>query len=293
MVEPELDAPGRLKDLDKAQRAAWQRHLLGRFASTNRYLRSIRTDSDLYGPDRWQFLDPLQRRPARARRQSISWPGFPHTLMVTLGRSAALTAADQLASTANNMAKAELFTRNDNDPKGFRPFPVWHRCQDEYLEWQVERDAEDRITRVTLTCESPEYWSLLADGEPAAYFQPHLAGAPAQSPIRPPAGNRGRLLELYRRLVGTEVAEEDLFFSQDVYGKGVLDKPDRPPVFRKGQYNPFNIWNTQFGIVHLTHPDNALWAEIQIVGDGTVLRRGPTRNSRCRPLDACCAVGCW
>ncbi len=43
-------------------------------------------------------------------------------------------------------------------------------------------------------------------------------------------------------------------------------------MFAKGAYNPYNKWNTTDGVVHLTHPANSLRAEINLAGDGTVLR---------------------
>jgi hypothetical protein len=63
-------------------------------------------------------------------------------------------------------------------------------------------------------------------------------------------------VDLYRELLETdEVREEDLFY------------PDRPEV-----YNPWNVWNTTRGIVHLQQINNTLGAEITIAGDGTILR---------------------
>ena len=41
---------------------------------------------------------------------------------------------------------------------------------------------------------------------------------------------------------------------------------------RKGEYNPFNRWNTTHGAMHLTHPANTLAAEIRLAADGTVVR---------------------
>lgn len=59
-------------------------------------------------------------------------------------------------------------------------------AQIEYLEWHVER-VDGRISRVTFTTETPEYWMLLAARHPQV------------------------VLELYRRHVSPEVTHEDLF----------------------------------------------------------------------------------
>jgi hypothetical protein len=60
-------------------------------------------------------------------------------------------------------------------------------AQHEYLEWHVSRDARGRITKVTFTTETPEYWEALAETEPAL------------------------LLERYRELVSPDVQRADLF----------------------------------------------------------------------------------
>ena len=58
--------------------------------------------------------------------------------------------------------------------------------QDEYCEWRVERNAAGKITRVTFTTESPEYWEALW------------------------AVDRTRVVALYRSLVSPAVVEADL-----------------------------------------------------------------------------------
>eukprot|EP00245_Coleochaete_scutata_P007463 TRINITY_DN2287_c0_g1_i1.p1 TRINITY_DN2287_c0_g1~~TRINITY_DN2287_c0_g1_i1.p1 ORF type:complete len:466 (+),score=65.30 TRINITY_DN2287_c0_g1_i1:165-1562(+) len=58
--------------------------------------------------------------------------------------------------------------------------------QDEYCEWSVERRGS-KITRVTFTCEAPEYWEYLASVQPDT------------------------VLQLYREHVSSEVRMEDLF----------------------------------------------------------------------------------
>ena len=42
--------------------------------------------------------------------------------------------------------------------------------------------------------------------------------------------------------------------------------------YRAGDYNPRNIWNTERGAVHLTHPANSLFAEVVLASDGTIGR---------------------
>jgi hypothetical protein len=118
------------------------------------------------------------------------------------------------------------------------------RPQDEYLEWLAITDDGGNVTRYVFTCEGPEYWA-------------HLAKV-----------DRKLLLERYRQLVGEEVELQDLLFEQRVrLGRR---------LFEAGDYNPWNVWNTERGIVNLTHPANTLGAEINLAARATIPRRDGT-----------------
>ncbi|MBW4622750.1 MAG: hypothetical protein KME17_25750 [Cyanosarcina radialis HA8281-LM2] len=117
------------------------------------------------------------------------------------------------------------------------------RAQDEYLEWHVTRQ-NGKITRVTFTCEGPEYWEALAEGYPQGYGGPRNAGA---------TGSKEKLLSLYRQYISPEVQLEDLF--------------------RNGAYNTYNKWNTTDGAMHLNQRNNTLRAEINIAAQATILRQ--------------------
>src|SRR5262249_649185 len=79
---------------------------------------------------------------------------------------------------------------------------------------------------------------------------------------------------------GSGVQAEDLVFDRDLYDRP--DRAERKLMFRAGEYNPWNVWNVERGIVHLSHPANTLGEEIELIGDATVLRRPATG----RPLQA-------
>lgn len=122
------------------------------------------------------------------------------------------------------------------------------RDQDEYCEWRSYRDPKTkRLKRIVFTCENPEYWSALAAHDPDG------------------------LLRLYRALVSPKVELKDLIFQSDVFVRGKAG-----PVNLRGKYNPHNRWNTDDGLVHLTHPANSLQAEIYLAADATVVRMGET-----------------
>jgi hypothetical protein len=108
------------------------------------------------GPGR--YVDPSTSAVAVLARRTYAWTGFPRPLLVQHrdDRRAAFAAGERRAA------------------------------QIEYLEWHAEWEG-DRITQVTFTTETPEYWSLLARHDPE------------------------RVLALYRRLVGPQVERADLF----------------------------------------------------------------------------------
>jgi hypothetical protein len=161
---------------------------------------------------------------------------------------------------------------------------VWaqHRQQDEYCEWFVRRDGDGRIVQVDFTTEGPEYWLFLAHGTKVLYRD---LGEP------PPFGFDGDLslvVELYREYVNDQITEADLVWPTDVKvrgGGGMWQLRHK-----KGEYNPFNRWNTTHGAMHLTHPASTLAAEIRLAADGTVVRSRAGRPVT-DPDDLICCSG--
>jgi hypothetical protein len=142
---------------------------------------------------------------------------------------------------------------------------VWaqHRQQDEYCEWFVRRDGDGRITQVDFTTEGPEYWLFLAHGTKVLYRD---LGKPP--PVRVD-GDLSLVVELYREYVNDQITEADLVWPTNVQVRGADGWYLR---HKKGEYNPFNRWNTTHGAMHLTHPASTLDAEIRLAADGTVVR---------------------
>ncbi|HEV7879405.1 hypothetical protein [Bradyrhizobium sp.] len=118
------------------------------------------------GP-REQFYNPTKvETAADAQRLDISWVAFPRN--VTLG--------------------------SVGDRQRWRRADASRDVQDEYCEWSIERDSQsDKITRVTFTCEGPEYWSFLAETAPA------------------------KALALYQQFISPQVKREDLFLANGRY----------------------------------------------------------------------------
>jgi hypothetical protein len=97
-----------------------------------------------------QFYDPTETdTPTDAESASVIWSAFPGRLVGQPGS----------------------FERADGSREE----------QDEYCEWAVERNDEDKITRITFTTEVPEYFQHLFETDPDG------------------------LLNLYRDLIGPEV----------------------------------------------------------------------------------------
>jgi hypothetical protein len=120
-----------------------------------------------------------------------------------------------------------------------------YRPQDEYLEWHPTIDAKGKITAVDFTCEGPEYWQAIAEGYPT-----DLEHLPAGGP--PAHGDMDIVLALYQQYISPEVKKAELL--------------------NGGKYDPHNIWNTERGAMHLTHPANNLLAEVFLAAEATILR---------------------
>ena len=118
------------------------------------------------------------------------WMGFPRDLLLGDARD-----------------RREAFSRGDT--RGVSS-PAGRTTQIEYLEWFTQRDERGRITKVTFTTETPEYWMAL---------------------FRSPGGP-DRVLELYRELLGNPAIS-------------LAEITDAA-----GRYDPLNVWNTSRGVIH-------------------------------------------
>jgi hypothetical protein len=158
-----FDPPGFLDDLAPAQQRAWSDFLSDEFDSAVRGRPDL---LDFDGP-RAQFYNPLKvDTGADAQTQDITWTAFPRKV--------------RLASVGD----VQRWRRADSS----------RDLQDEYCEWSVEHDpGTDKVTRITFTCEGPEYWSFLANTAP------------------------DKALALYQQFVSPAVRREDLFLSNGQY----------------------------------------------------------------------------
>ena len=253
------------------QAAAWHRAVSAWFDSSIRSEVSNVKNPD-GGPGRVQFYNPASFDPGGGIvEQAITWNAFPKELLLQYGREEALQRADRLLPISKYSSR-----------------PVWqgpvldrtlYRPLTEYCEWHVVRDPDTgKILKVTFSSEPPELWQAL--------FGDRIQIADTVSVKFP--GDRDRVLKLYREFVGPDVQMEDLICQENIQsadGTNILAL--------KGQYNPWNKWNTTHGIVHLNAPPNSLSAEIQLGADSTVLRKNKKGSFISEPgaLICCAAYG--
>lgn len=148
-VLPQFDPPAMLSDFSEPQKAAWSDFL------------SQSIDAQIAANAGNHFYNPTaMETTADGTTAEISWTAFPRLVQLSV-------ASDQLR-----------WKRADAS----------RDVQDEYCEWSVDRDpGSDKITRVTFTCEGPEYWNALARVNPA------------------------RVVSLYKEFVSADVVQTDLF----------------------------------------------------------------------------------
>jgi len=155
----QFDPPGHLTDLSDAGLAAWSEWISERIDSARA---GAPEEND--GP-REQFFNPLRVPPdADAVEADISWTAFPRQVQISAS----------------------------SDVLRWRRADASRDVQDEYCEWSVEH-IDGKLSRVTFTCEGPEYWLFLAAQDPQ------------------------KTVELYQEHVSTEVRREDLFDSAGRY----------------------------------------------------------------------------
>jgi hypothetical protein len=149
-VGARFEPPAQLDDLTDSQRQAWSD---GISALIDNEIQTSETPVS-------QFFNPLTNPPsADQQTKTICWTAFPNLVLV---------------SSPSDKAR---WKRADSS----------RDLQDEYCEWSVTRNPAGKITRVTFTCEGPEYWEFLA------------------------ANDQKKTLALYQQYVNPAVTLSDLY----------------------------------------------------------------------------------
>lgn len=253
------------------QAEAWHQAVMAWFdTSINSELPKVKDPKGAAG--RVQFYNPARLDPGGSMvEQAIVWNAFPKELLRKYGRPEALRRADRLQPISQYSSRS-AFQGPVLDQTLYRPLT-------EYCEWHVVRDADtNKILRVTFSSEPPEFWQALFGD---------LLQIDSKTSVQFP-GDRQRVLALYRELVSPDVQMDDLICQE------TIQSADGSNVFAiKGQYDPWNKWNTTHGIMHLNAPPNSLSAEIQLGADATVLYRDSQGSAVSEPsaLICCAAYG--
>ena len=109
---------------------------------------------------------------------------------------------------------------------------VLTRIQDEYCEWVVKRNTDNKITEVIFTSEPPEYYNFM---------------------FYTSQESRDLLVDVYREITGNKsITIDDL-------------------VDSSGEYDWYNRYNNEFA-VHMQQPNNTLGAQVNIVSRSCILR---------------------
>jgi hypothetical protein len=151
-----FDPPAQLDDLDSQHLQAWSEEI------------SALLDQEIQHAESPipQFYNPLKTATAADQQtKTICWVAFPNKVAVNA----------------------------PSDDARWQQADASRGVQDEYCEWSVTRNAAGKITRVTFTCEGPEYWDFLARTD------------------------RQKTLDLYRTFVNPAVTMNDLYPNGGAY----------------------------------------------------------------------------
>ncbi|MBW4631245.1 MAG: hypothetical protein KME30_04890 [Iphinoe sp. HA4291-MV1] len=174
--------------------------------------------------------------PEGAPTVPISWTTYPNRIKYTFPQ----VGRRKLWEYADNGVPDP-----DYEPKGPRGW------QDEYAEWSVTRNAEGKITKVSFTSETREYWYALWDVSPNA------------------------VLRLYKQLISEQVKLEDLYLRDDS-GNPIVDPQTGRPA-----YNDLNEWNNKptNGLAHLVGTFNSQFGAMFLAGQSTIVRENKRGNA--------------
>lgn len=277
-----FDPPAYLNDFDavRGMREAWHEFVSLTFdVSIASEQPAVLRAAD-QKPGTVQFYNPASYDPGGPIvEQAVTWNAFPKELLRRFGRPRALLEADRLwpLSGYRGIYESDLPEVLSGQPPGVAQ-NVYYRPLVEYCEWRVDHDPlTGNIRRVTFTSEPPEYWQALF-GQTL-----HALGDATLPSVKFP-GDPLHVLALYHELVSPQVQLDDLRVRERFVGA-------ESEIYEVGDYNPYNIWNTQRGIVHLNAPPNSLGAEIKLGADATVLYASATGEPVVHPDALICCAG--
>lgn len=154
--------PANLNDLNEDLKARWSQEVIDPMFESGKagYTHTEDGKPILNNAPRPQFFNPrtTEKAPDLTSKE-IAWIGFPRMVK-------------QKYPTDEARWKAADRDRN---------------VQDEYCEWSLSRNEQEKITSVQFTCEGPEYWEFLGETSPE------------------------KVVELYQKYISPNVVKSDLF----------------------------------------------------------------------------------
>lgn len=225
------------------------------------------------------YYNPLNTPiPAGSGAVDVAWIAFPNRLIQYLGEQ-------QVPANPYELPQSTLYQLADSGdlspyqiPSTLCPQPDWsdptdrkaygpygpRGWLDEYCEFSVARDANNKIVRIDFTCENPEYYQTLWRVNPQTVADVFTAalnmGAPASQQVT--------------------VTVADLQLVDPSTQQAVIDPQTGRPA-----YNPLNRWNSGTaavrsgassaftgGAMHLTATPNTLQTELGLGAGATVQR---------------------
>jgi hypothetical protein len=126
------------------------------------------------------WIDPLVVDAEVVTIRALSWIGFPRATLVVDRRDNRALAFEE----AEDVGTDDVGGQSRRRPKQF-----------EYFEWYTERDPAGKVTKVTFSTETPEYWEQLA------------------------AADKDRVEQLYQEHVHPSVRWEDLVKPDGTYDR--------------------------------------------------------------------------
>jgi len=233
--------------------------------------------NSLYSSAQTAYYNPLFTPiPSNSFAVDVAWVAFPNRLVQYLGQ-------DQVPPNPYNLPQATLNQLADSGELAKYPIPAT-RCPqadwtgelqpygpygprgwlDEYCEFSVVRNGNDKIIRIDFTCENPEYFQTLWRIDPQTVANVYTATLNAGAP----------------QSQWVTVIVSDLQLLDPKTGDAVID-----PQTGRVAYNPLNKWNsgtkamrsgdsTMFsgGAMHLTATPNTLQTELGLGAGATVQR---------------------
>ncbi len=202
-------------------------------------------------PPTTNYYNPVQNNP-QSSYSPVNWLAFPGRLAFNFP-NASQDQLNQMADTGNIQGLISSSPCNSSNTTTIPYFPYGPRgWQDEYCEWAVTRNSDNKIIRIDFTCENPEYWNSLWLIDP------------------------NKVVTLYQSILNKpQITLEDLSLP------GAVNPITGQPI-----YNPLNKWNsgpvssdTLGGAIHLTSTPNTLQTEIGLATAATVQRNNPSGST--------------